>query len=106
MWRHEATKLAFLPANVDLRVANSSEILASSAVRNLFAELSRRFYYVIVDLPPIAPLVDVRATGHFIDGYVFVIEWGKTSGAVAEHALMQSLLFVKKYWALSSIRLI
>ena len=87
MWRHPSLKLAFLPASINLRVANSSEILASTAIRNLFDGLRQRYDYVIVDLPPLAPLVDVRPTGHIIDGYVFVVEWGGTSGAVAQHAL-------------------
>jgi succinoglycan biosynthesis transport protein ExoP len=42
---------------------------------------------VIVDLPPIIPIVDVGATTHMIDAYVFVIQWGKTKIDVAEHAL-------------------
>ena len=87
MWRHPSTKLAFLPASVNVRVANSSEILASTAMRKLFDDLRQRYDYVIVDLPPLAPLVDVRPTGHFIDGYLFVIEWGVTSAAVAKQAL-------------------
>ena len=87
MWKHPSTKLVFLPASINLRVANSSEILASTAMKKLFEELRQRYDYVIVDLPPLAPLVDVRPTGQFIDGYVFVVEWGKTSGAVAQHAL-------------------
>ncbi len=31
-----------------------------------------------------APIVDVRATGHFIDTYVYVVEWGKTKIEVIE----------------------
>jgi succinoglycan biosynthesis transport protein ExoP len=87
MWKHPSTKLALLPASIKLRVANSSEILASAAMKKLFDELRQKYNYIIVDLPPLAPLVDVRPTGHFIDNYVFVIEWGGTSGAIAQHAL-------------------
>jgi Mrp family chromosome partitioning ATPase len=42
---------------------------------------------VIADLPPLAPLIDVRATPHLIDGYFLVIEWGRTKIDVVQHAL-------------------
>jgi polysaccharide biosynthesis transport protein len=42
---------------------------------------------VIADLSPLAPVVDVRSTAHFIDCYLFVIEWGKTKISVVEQAL-------------------
>jgi polysaccharide biosynthesis transport protein len=46
-----------------------------------------RYDYVIVDLPPLAPLVDVRATPHLVDGYFLVVEWGRTKIDVVQHAL-------------------
>ena len=42
---------------------------------------------MIVDLSPLAPVVDVRAMTHLIDSFVFVVEWGRTKIDVAEHAL-------------------
>ena len=44
----------------------------------------------MVDLPPLAPVVDVRATTHLIDSFIFVIEWGRTKIDVVEHALGQA----------------
>jgi succinoglycan biosynthesis transport protein ExoP len=41
----------------------------------------------VVDLPPLAPIVDTRATAHLVDSFVFVIEWGRTKIDVVEHAL-------------------
>ena len=42
---------------------------------------------MIVDLPPIAPVVDVRATINVIDSYVYVVEWGRTRINVVQHQL-------------------
>jgi succinoglycan biosynthesis transport protein ExoP len=42
---------------------------------------------VIVDLPPTAPVIDVRATTKLLDFYIFVVEWGQTNVHVVEHAL-------------------
>ena len=36
---------------------------------------------------PLAPVIDVRSTGHFIPTYVLIVEWGKTNIEVLEQAL-------------------
>ena len=90
LWRDSKTNLAFLPGATKSRVAHSSEILASAELRAFFAELRRNYDYVIVDLPPLAPIVDVRSTGNVVDSYVFVVEWGRTKIDVAEFALTKA----------------
>ncbi len=86
-WTDPDTNLTFLPCVVKSRVAHSSEILASSATKKLFDQLREMYDYVIVDLSPLAPVVDVRATANLVDSYIFVIEWGRTKIDVVEHAL-------------------
>jgi succinoglycan biosynthesis transport protein ExoP len=81
------TKLEFLPVAARSRVAHTSEILASAATKMLFDRLREIYDYVIVDLSPLAPVVDVRTTTNLIDCYVFVIEWGRTKIDVVKHVL-------------------
>ncbi len=88
--RDPVTNLAFIPIVMKTRMANSSEILPSEQMKNLFDVLRQHFDYVIVDFPPLAPVVDVRATAHLIDFYLFVVEWGGTKIDVAQHALMSA----------------
>ena len=45
---------------------------------------------VIVDLSPLTPVVDVRATSKLVDSYLFVVEWSRTKIDVAEHALSEA----------------
>ena len=52
-----------------------------------FDNLRNSYEYIVVDLPPLAPIVDTRATTGLIDSYIFVIEWGCTKIDVVEHAL-------------------
>ncbi len=82
--------MAFLPAHSEARIANSSEILASSGMKKLFEKLRYSYDYVILDLPPLAPLVDVRATTHIVDSYVLVVEWGRTYTTIVQHALTRA----------------
>jgi succinoglycan biosynthesis transport protein ExoP len=81
------TGLAFLPAVVHTRLAHTSEILASEATRQVFEKLREAYDYIIVDLSPLAPVVDVRAMTHLVDSFVFVVEWGRTKIDIAQHAL-------------------
>jgi succinoglycan biosynthesis transport protein ExoP len=87
MWSDHTTNLDFLPVVVRSRLSNTSDILASKAVLQLFEKLRAQYDYVIVDLPPISPIVDVRATSHFIDSYIYLVEWGATRTDVVQFAL-------------------
>jgi len=86
-WTVPESKLAFVPAVTQSRLAHSSEILASDAMRKFFENLRASYEYVIVDLSPLAPVVDVRAMTHLVDSFLFVVEWGRTKMDVVEHAL-------------------
>jgi succinoglycan biosynthesis transport protein ExoP len=87
LWMEPTSGFTFLPAMTSSRVAHSSQILASDPTRKLFDCLRESYDYVIVDLPPLAPIVDVRVMTNLIDSFVFVVEWGSTKIDVAEHAL-------------------
>jgi polysaccharide biosynthesis transport protein len=87
IWSDPSTRLSFLPAGVKSHLIHTSEILASDAMKNLFERLRDSYEYVIVDLSPVTPVVDVRSATHLVDTFLFVIQWGKTKIDEAEHAL-------------------
>jgi capsular exopolysaccharide synthesis family protein len=66
---------------------HTNEVLASDKMRRLFDQLRAVYDYVIVDLPPLSPIVDARAAALFTDCFVLVIEWGHTKIEVVQHAL-------------------
>lgn len=66
---------------------HTSEMLASDKMRKLFDQLRAIYDYVIVDLPPLSPVVDARAATLFTDCFVLVVEWGRTKIDVVQHAL-------------------
>jgi succinoglycan biosynthesis transport protein ExoP len=90
IWTDPETNLVFLPGATKPRMANSSDILASADLRKLFADLRKHYDSVVVDLPPIAPIVDVRSTAGLVDAYVFMVEWSRTKIDVAEFALKKA----------------
>jgi succinoglycan biosynthesis transport protein ExoP len=78
VYSDEQTGLAFLPAVIQSRLAHTDEILASEAFKRLLDKLRQAYDYVVVDLPPLAPVVDVRTTIGIVDSFVYVIAWGET----------------------------
>ena len=87
IWADPSTHLTFIPTVMKTRIAHTSDLLASEATKKLFDALREKYDYVVVDLSPLAPVVDVRATTGLMDSYVFVIEWGRTKIEMVEHAL-------------------
>ena len=87
VWTDPNTNLTFLPTVVGARVPHSSEILGSPAMDRLLQDLRKQYDRIVIDLSPLAPIVDVRATRKIVDSYVFVVEWGKTKIDVVEHVL-------------------
>src|ERR1039458_1100103 len=72
-------KFDFLPASTRAKPSNSSDILNSPAMKNMLSSAMSEYDYVLVDLPPILPVVDVKAAAHLFDAFVLVVEWGSTS---------------------------
>lgn len=85
--RETDSGLTIIPAIVNRKMTNSSDLLSSQAMRNLLARTEGLFDYVILDLPPIGPVIDVRAAADLVDAFVFVVEWGKTPRALVRSTL-------------------
>jgi succinoglycan biosynthesis transport protein ExoP len=87
LWREPSTGLSFLPTTLRSPLPNSSDMLAAQQTRTLFEQLRGSYEYVIVDLSPIAPVVDARVMVPLVDSFLFVVEWGRTRIEVVQLAL-------------------
>jgi capsular exopolysaccharide synthesis family protein len=56
----------------------SYDLLSSENMEALLSRLRDHYDMIIVDLPPVNPIVDSVAIGALLDGVVVVAEWGKT----------------------------
>jgi polysaccharide biosynthesis transport protein len=92
IWTDPSTSLAFLPMVAKTRLSHTNEILASGGMKKLIDALREVYDYVLIDLPPLTPVVDVRSTNQIVDSYLFVIEWGQTSIESVERALSSAPL--------------
>jgi succinoglycan biosynthesis transport protein ExoP len=88
VWRDAATGLHFVPAPPRLvQTVHPTRTLSSEGMQKLLTRAQEAYDYVILDLPPISPVADVKAVSHFIDSFVLVIEWGRTPQAAVVDAL-------------------
>lgn len=87
LWREEDTGLDFLPAVNRRRVFHTSEFLSSKTSKALLHTARSDYDYVVIDLPPLGPVIDARAIAPDVDGFVFVIEWGGTSRRMVKNIL-------------------
>jgi exopolysaccharide transport family protein len=72
-------KFDFLPSSTQIKPTNSSDILNSPAMKDMLRSVKSDYDYILVDLPPVLPVVDVKAAAHLFDAFVLVVEWGSTS---------------------------
>ena len=87
VWRDPKINLTFLPGAKRAPLFHTSEMLGAEQTRTLFGELRATYDYVIVDLPPLVPIVDARVITPLIDQFILVVEWGRTTTDVVRHAL-------------------
>jgi succinoglycan biosynthesis transport protein ExoP len=88
------TKLVIVPTVLRGHFSHTSELLSSAGMRRFIDNAKETFEYIIVDLPPLGPVVDAKAFAPLVDGFVLVTEWGRTP-----RAMVQSMLSSEPYIA-------
>ena len=79
--------MTFLPTVEIPTLPNPVDLLASNGAKTFFTTLRLKYDYVIVDLPPLVSVVDIRAVSRLINSYVLVIKWGETKIDMVKYAL-------------------
>jgi succinoglycan biosynthesis transport protein ExoP len=90
------TRLAILPAVIRGRLPHSSELISGPGMRDLIETARQSFDYIVVDLPPLGPVVDAKAFAPLADGFVLVAEWGATPRALVRSALQAEPVIAAK----------
>ncbi|BCJ91919.1 chromosome partitioning protein ParA [Terrihabitans soli] len=80
--KNKVTGLSVIPSGGIGSVLHTGELLSSPAFSKLVESLSS-YRYIVLDLPPLAPIADVRGTAANIDAFVYVVEWGRTEKKMA-----------------------
>ena len=87
IWKDQSTQMAFIPAVPHSGPPDPPSVLSGPELSQVFDELRKKYQFVIVDLSPLAPVIDVCATTELVDAYVLVIEWGRTTTEIVQRSL-------------------
>jgi succinoglycan biosynthesis transport protein ExoP len=77
--RNERLNLDLLPCAASGRVPNAAELLGTAEMGQLIDTAREAYDLVIIEVPPMAAVVDYKMIARHCDRFVFVVEWGKTS---------------------------
>jgi polysaccharide biosynthesis transport protein len=94
--RKERLNLDVLPCPVSDQTSNAAELLGSIEMVRLMEFARKSYDLVIIEAPPIAPVVDYKMIARHCDGFVFVVEWGKTSQRLALECISDATMHLDR----------
>lgn len=81
----DAGGISILPAGAETQ--NSADLLGSARMKYFVQALREAHDYVIIDSPPIAPVIDARVLCQLADKVIYVIRWHTTSRELVNDCL-------------------
>ena len=80
-------KLTVIPAGS--KSLNPPDVLGSERMKALIAHLKETFDYVVLDTPPVGPVVDAVIVANLADKTIFVVQWASTPRELVETSIKQ-----------------
>ena len=85
--RKERLNLDALPCPVSDTTSNPADLLRMEELERLIEVAREAYDLVIIEAPPMAAIVDYKIIARHCDGFVLVVEWGKTSQRLVQECL-------------------
>lgn len=70
-------------------VTNSLSLLTSTRFTQLLSQLEQQFDFIIIDAPPLGPIIDAAEIAKNCDGCIFVVKYNATSYREAQEVKLQ-----------------
>jgi polysaccharide biosynthesis transport protein len=84
---HKDLKLTVIPAGS--KSLNPPDVLGSERMKALISHLRETFDYVVLDSPPVGPVIDSIVVAELAEKTLFVVQWASTPREVVETSLQQ-----------------
>ncbi|MBP0581188.1 polysaccharide biosynthesis tyrosine autokinase [Labrys sp. LIt4] len=68
---------------------NQPDLLASERMKALMAKVRSRFDVVIVDTPPMGPVIDPVIVSNLVDKVIYIVRWAATAREMVQQSLRQ-----------------
>lgn len=82
-----STGLSILPSTVIKRADLITELMFSDRIVDILDHFRQRYELIVIDSPPLVPLVDGRALAELADRIVLALAWDQTPGKVLSHTI-------------------
>ena len=82
--------LSVLPCVIPRGMTHTSEFLGSTGMQQLLSDAKKHYEYIVLDLPPLGPVLDARAIAPQVDAFVFVVEWRRTARKIVRNMLQKN----------------
>jgi capsular exopolysaccharide synthesis family protein len=83
----EEAKIWVLPAGVKTR--NPADLLGSNRMKILLDQCREIFDYVVIDSPPLGPVIDAVVLSHIADSVVYVVRWASTARELVQQSIQR-----------------
>ena len=88
---HKDLKLMVIPAGS--KSLNPPDVLGSGRMKELISRLRETFDYVVLDTPPVGPVVDPVIVANLVDKTIFVVQWASTPRELVETSIQQVSIY-------------
>jgi succinoglycan biosynthesis transport protein ExoP len=82
-----STGLSILPSTPIKEVEYITELMFSDRIVDVLDYFRHRYELIVIDSPPLVPLVDGRALAELADRIILALAWDQTPGEVLSHAV-------------------
>jgi capsular exopolysaccharide synthesis family protein len=82
-----STGLSILPSTAAKQADLITELMFSERIVDILDHLRHRYELIIIDSPPLVPLVDGRALAELADRIILALAWDQTPGEVLSHTV-------------------
>jgi len=73
-------------------------------MEQLLISARKAYDYIVIEIAPIMSVVGIKMIEHFIDRFVFVVEWGRPSEVLSQTRFPKGRSFASASQASSSTR--
>jgi exopolysaccharide transport family protein len=82
-----STGLSILPSTTVKQADIITELMFSERIVDVLDYLRHRYELIVIDSPPLVPLVDGRALAELADRIILALAWDQTPGEVLSHTM-------------------
>jgi exopolysaccharide transport family protein len=71
------------------KTQNPPDLLGSERMKAHVETFRKSFDYIVIDTPPVGPVIDPVVVSHLADKVIFIVRWASTAREIVQHSIQQ-----------------